>query len=251
MGGCLRYNFSAAPLVNLTADLPPLVQARRQQWAKPLRTPTLVQYLCSPLLQTERALYVSAEDALYVTGFTAALGNPNRTWGQAGRWVQRWDGFLRGARVPGAGWMLPWTNRSCPGVCAVDDAKAVAAVDDLFLVVTSQSATVTVYNGSTGATLGVMSVAAGGSAMGNYTGWVDTPFGLTAAKTSRGSGGPGRYTVFVEEDGREKVVMYTLSIAAKSVEGELGVVHVPGAVPPPLAVEPARNAAVRPEPETR
>lgn len=29
LGGCLRYNFSAAPLVNLTADLPPLVQVRR------------------------------------------------------------------------------------------------------------------------------------------------------------------------------------------------------------------------------
>lgn len=187
---CLLYNFSAPPMVN-ASDLPPLAQ-------------------------TERALYLPAQDVLYVTGFTPALDNPNRTWGQAGRWVQRYESFLtgyaRGELMPGVGWMLPWTNQSCSGVCSVDDSKSVAAVDDLLLVVTGQSATVYVYNGTTGDVLGTMAVAAGGPAMGNYTGWVDTPFGLTVARTARGSVASNAYTAFVEEDGREKVVMYTFTV---------------------------------------
>ena len=200
--GCVRYNWRA-PVVNITADLPPFVSV-------------------------QRVLYLAQADALLVAGFTAALGNPNNTWGQCGRWVQRYDSFL--ARVAassgstgaaaaaaaaggaGAGWALPWTTRSCTGVCSVDNAKAMDAAGELLAVVTSQSALVHVYNASTGAELGVMAVAAGGAGMGNYTGWVDTPYGLTLARAAGGQLGQGTYLCAVEEDGRDKVVLYTLSV---------------------------------------
>ena len=189
--GCVRYDWRA-PLVNLTQDLPPFVSV-------------------------QRVLYLAQADALLVAGFTAALDNPNKTWGQCGRWVQRYEGFLaRGAAGAGAGagagWALPWTNHSCSGVCSVDNAKAMDAAGELLAVVTSQSALVHVYNASTGAELGVMAVAAGGGALGNYTGWVDTPYGLTL---SRAAGGQlqDTYLCAVEEDGRDKVLLYTFTVS--------------------------------------
>ena len=112
----------------------------------------------------------------------------------------------------GAGWALPWTSHSCAGVCSVDNAKAMDAAGGLLAVVTSQSALVHVYNASTGAELGVMAVAAGGAGMGNYTGWVDTPYGLTLSRAAGGQLGTGAYLCAVEEDGRDKVVLYTFSV---------------------------------------
>lgn len=41
-------------------------------------------------------------------------------------------------------------------------------------------------------------------------GWIDTPYAITAARLPKTE--PGDYVVFVEEDGREKVLMYTLSL---------------------------------------
>ena len=187
--GCLRYNFSAPPLVKFV-DLPNGLP---------------------PLDQVSRVLYVSSIDALYLTGFTSTLINEGNTWGYAGRWVQRYDGFLRGSRSIGPGWMLPWSG-TCSGVCTTDNAKAVAAVDDLFLAVVGESATVYVYNGSTGLLLGTMSVADGGAAMGGYSGWIDIPFALTVSRSARGELGPGRYVAFVEEDGRQKIIMYSFIV---------------------------------------
>jgi len=195
--GCVRYNWRS-PLVNLTTDLPPFVSV-------------------------QRVLYLAQADALLVAGFTATLGNPNKTWGQCGRWVQRYDSFLAlaaassgsaeaASRGMGAGWALPWTTHSCSGVCSVDNAKAMDAAGELLAVVTSQSALVHVYNSSTGAELGVMAVAAGGAIMGNYTGWIDTPYGLTLAVAAGGQLGQGKYLCAVEEDGRDKVVLYTLAV---------------------------------------
>ena len=197
--GCVRYNWRA-PLVNLTTDLPPFVSV-------------------------QRVLYLAQADALLVAGFTAELGNPNNTWGQCGRWVQRYDSFLARAAASsgsaaaaaaaggmGAGWALPWSTHSCSGVCSVDNAKAMDAAGELLAVVTSQSALVHVYNVSTGEELGIMAVAAGGGDMGNYTGWIDTPYGLTLSIAAGGQMGQGTYLCAVEEDGRDKVVLYTLSV---------------------------------------
>jgi hypothetical protein len=163
--------------------------------------------------QTERVVYLPASDVLYVTGFTRKLKNTGNTWGQAGRWVQRYDGFMRGARILGAGWALPW-SAPCEGVCSVDSVKSVTAIDDLFFAVLGRSAAVVVYDGKTGYELGRLDVAAGKSAMGGFSGWVDIVNGVTVARSNRGRAEAGRYTVFVEEDGRNKVVVYTLAFAA-------------------------------------
>lgn len=197
--GCVTYNFSQ-PLVNLTQNLPPFITM-------------------------ERAMYSTTLDALVVTGFTQDESNPARTWGQAGRYAGRYDAFLStlkgtGGPPPAAlGWEIPWDNKTCTGVCAVDDSKAAAWIDDVLAVVTSSTATVHLFNVTTGATLGTMDVAAGGAAMGNYTGWVDTPYGITISRAAGGSLDPPgssqrTYVVLVEEDGREKVVVYTVTLAA-------------------------------------
>ena len=187
--GCLRYDFNAPPLVRLD-DLPNGLP---------------------PLDQVSRVLYVPSIDALYLTGFTSSLNNEGNTWGFAGRWVQRYDGFLRGSRSIGPGWRLPWSG-TCNGFCTADNAKAVAAIDDLFFTVVGESATVFVYNGSTGILLGTMSVADGGAAMGGFSGWIDIPFGITVSRPLRGAFGTDRYVAFVEEDGRQKIVMYSFSV---------------------------------------
>jgi hypothetical protein len=158
-------------------------------------------------------LYLPDSDVLYVTGFTSSLKNTGNTWGQAGRWVQRYDGFIRGARIRRAGWALPWVP-PCSSVCTVDSVKSVTAIDDLFFAVLGRSAIVVVYNGTTGRELGSLDVTAGKAAMGGFSGWVDIVNGITVARTSRGQAGAGRYSVFVEEDGRNKIVMYTLAFNA-------------------------------------
>lgn len=214
--GCLSYDW-ADPIVNLSTALPPFERM-------------------------ERVLYQPETDTLFVSGFTAAESDWDNVWGETGRVMQRYDGFLHGARTPGASWLLPWTNHSCPGVCSVDNAKSLAVVDDVVALVVGTSATVYIYNATTGAQLRTMdgecpsrgespagahplphpqpnqpshqihprTVARGGAAMGNYSGWIDTPFGLTLSRVNPAApvGTAKQYIVCVEEDGRLKIVTY-------------------------------------------
>lgn len=164
----------------------------------------------------QRVVYTPSDDALLVTGFTPSLPNWGRFWGQVGPWAQRYEGFLHGNRSIGAGWELPWSNQSCPGVCSVDSGKALDVADGVLAVVTASTETVHVYNASTGVPLGNMTLAAGGAAMGNYTSWVDTCYGLTLTRLPEAGTGSGNstYIAAVEEDGRLKVVLYTFTLPA-------------------------------------
>lgn len=88
-----------------------------------------------------------------------------------------------------------------------NSAIAVDLAGELFFAVTSELAQVHVFNATSGAQLGVMEP---GSAVGNFSGWVDTPYGLSAFQKPPPL--DNEYIVLVEEDGREKLLMYMLRV---------------------------------------
>jgi hypothetical protein len=148
----------------------------------------------APFTRLERVEYDAKTDTLFLAGFTAERPY-DEVWGIAGRVVCRYDNWLKGNRTPRWQTALPFQKGE-----PLTAIKAMAVAQDYLFAVDVRNAHVTVYRTSDGALVGTMTP---GPEVGNYSGWVDIPYGIRAHKRPN-----GEYLVFVEEDARAKVMLY-------------------------------------------
>jgi len=151
-----------------------------------------------PFTELRRAIYAPDTDSLYVTGYTS--GNPadSRFWKEAGRVLVRYDHWSGGKPEPRYTVVLPWQTQGN----ATQTIIGVTVEGQYIFAVEAMSATVHVFDKDSGKEVGAIRP---GPEVGNTSGWVDVPNGISA--TRRGDG-DGEYLVFVEEDARGKVLMY-------------------------------------------
>lgn len=147
----------------------------------------------------QRIQYFPQSDTMYLAGYTP--GKKEETWGIVGKVLARYDDWSKGNREPK--WVLDvphdFTPKSGPKVLM----KSMAVEGDyIFLVGVETRAQVQVFRAADGKFVGYLNP---GPMLGGVevTGWVDMPNALSAFRRSN-----GEYLVFVEEDYRNKVILY-------------------------------------------
>jgi hypothetical protein len=152
--------------------------------------------------RVERLHYVPATDTLYVTGFRPGQSDDG-CWGQVGKSLARYERFA--TRRPAKQYQIELPSK-CDGL-VVPKAMDIAG-DAIFIVDVSSGGHGTgllrVYDAKTGAT--TLSFHADPAVVGGIsnTGWIDIPYGLRAFRRAN-----GQYLVFVEDDFKSKVLMYS------------------------------------------
>jgi hypothetical protein len=147
----------------------------------------------APFDKVERIKYFPDTDVMYLAGYTTDHPNVQNDWGRVGREIVRYDRWSKDKNMR---WRLtlpfdPDNNLSM---------KAMDVAGDKVFAVDSKTATVYVYNAITGNSVTKLTP---GPEVNHESGWVDIPYGLRAYRKST-----GEYLVFVEEDGKGKVIMY-------------------------------------------
>ncbi len=147
----------------------------------------------APFEKVERIKYFPDTDVMYLAGYTTDRPNVQGDWGRVGREIVRYDRWSKDKNVR---WRLtlpfdPNNNLSM---------KAMDVAGDKVFAVDSKTAAVYVYSASTGNSITKLTP---GSEVNSESGWVDIPYGIRAYRKSN-----GEYLVFVEEDGKGKVIMY-------------------------------------------
>jgi hypothetical protein len=154
------------------------------------------------LSRVERVHYVSSTDTLYLSGFRLGQSDDG-CWGQVGKSLARYDRFASRRPVRRFQIELPST---CDGLM-IPKAMDIAG-DAIFIVDVSSGGHGTgllrVYDAMTGTR--TLSFHADPEVVGgiSHTGWIDVPYGLRAFRRSN-----GQYLVFVEDDLKSKVLMYS------------------------------------------
>jgi hypothetical protein len=148
-----------------------------------------------PFTQLRRAIYEPDTDTLYVTGYTADAAPTQGFWKEIGRVLVRYDKWSTGTPVQRYAIKLPWDTAAKPVQTLIS-----ATVEGKYIFAVEPVGTVHVYDKDAGTELGVIKP---GPEVGNASGWVDVPNGISAYKREN-----GEYLVFVEEDARGKVLMY-------------------------------------------
>lgn len=149
----------------------------------------------APFIEVHRALYEPQTDTLYVAGYTADAPHEPGFPKEAGRVLVRYDGWSAGHPQQRYLLRLPWDPHAKPPVT-----PAGLTVEGQYLFVVEPAGTVDVYDKDSGKEMGTFGP---GAEVGNTSGWVDVPFGISAHRLA-----DGEYLVFVEEDARGKVMMY-------------------------------------------
>lgn len=148
-----------------------------------------------PFTALRRSMYEPQTDTLYVSGYTADAMPQAGINKEVGRVLVRYDKWSTGAPVVRYTIALPWQPDAKPILTLIG-----ITVEGRYLFAVEPVGKIHVYDKETGREVGVMSP---GPEVGRASGWVDVPFGISAAKRAN-----GEYLVFVEEDARGKVLMY-------------------------------------------
>lgn len=151
----------------------------------------------APFVELCRAEYVPETDTMFLGGYTTERPHAGGEWGTVGTEVVRYDGWSRGNPRPALRIALPYDGKKDPQVYI--KAMCVAG-DTVFAVESRDPERVFVYDARTGALRGTMRP---DETVGKSSGWVDTPYGIRAARRAS-----GEYLVFVEEDLDAKVLLY-------------------------------------------
>ena len=149
----------------------------------------------APFTEVHRAIYEPQTDTLYVTGYTADAPHDPGFWKEAGRVLVRYDKWSSGHPEQHYMLRLPWDPKAKPPVT-----PAGLTVEGQYVFVVEPAGNVHVYDKDSAKEIGTFGP---GAEVGNTSGWVDVPFGITAHREAN-----GEYLVFVEEDARGKVLMY-------------------------------------------
>lgn len=149
----------------------------------------------APFTEVHRAIYEPQTDTLYVTGYTADAPHDPGFVKEAGRVLVRYDKWSSGNPQQRYLLHLPWDPKAKPPVT-----PAGVTVEGQYLFVVEPAGFVHVYDKGSAKEIGTFGP---GAAVGNTSGWVDVPFGITAHRQPN-----GEYLIFVEEDARGKVTMY-------------------------------------------
>jgi len=150
----------------------------------------------APFSGLRRAIYEPQTDTLYVTGYTAdAPAGAQGTWKEVGRLLVRYDKWSTGSPVQRYAITLPWDTNAKPIQTLIS-----VTVEGKYLFAVEPAGDVHVYDKATGGAIGVIKP---GPEVGNASGWIDVPNGISAHQRDN-----GEYLVFVEEDARGKVMMY-------------------------------------------
>lgn len=148
-----------------------------------------------PFTELRRAIYVPETDSLYVSGYTPATPVEGGFWKEVGRVLVRYDHWSSGKPVQRYAITLPWQTHAKPIETIIG-----LTVEGQYLFAVEPVGAVHVYDKDSGKEVGVIRP---GPEVGNASGWVDVPNGISAYRRSN-----GEYLVFVEEDARGKVMMY-------------------------------------------
>jgi hypothetical protein len=149
----------------------------------------------APFTEVHRAIYEPETDSLYVTGYTADAPHDPGFWKEAGRVLVRYDHWSSGHPDQHYMLRLPWDPKAKPPVT-----PAGLTVEGRYLFVVEPAGNVHVYDKDSAKEIGTFGP---GPEVGNTSGWVDVPFGISAHRQP-----DGEYLIFVEEDARGKVLMY-------------------------------------------
>lgn len=155
----------------------------------------------APLNHLLRIEYHPKEDVMYLSGYTT--DNPKRggEWGIVGTEILRLDGWMKGNRTPRWRAKLIYEPEKLiygPGSAAF--IKAFCTAGDYLFAVEGFSAKVHVYSLKTGEKIGEMTP---GPEVNGESGWVDFPDAIRAHRKK-----DGEYLIFVEEDWKNKVIIY-------------------------------------------
>jgi hypothetical protein len=153
----------------------------------------------APFSDLQRVVYLPQTDTLLLAGYTP--DKKEQTWGIIGKEMMRIEGWRKGNRA--ATWTMnvphDWTPAKGPRVIM----KTMTVEGDyIFMAGVETRAQVWVFRLSDGAFVGVMNPGAvvGGA---DATGWVDIVEGISATRRAN-----GEYVIFLEEDLRNKIIVY-------------------------------------------
>lgn len=150
-----------------------------------------------PFVELCRAEYLPETDTMFLSGYTTEHPHKGGEWGTVGTEVIRYDHWGRGDSPPALRIVLPYDGLKNPQVYI----KAMALAGNyVFAVESRDPERVFVYDRRTGVLQGTIQP---DETVGKNSGWVDTPYGIRAARRSN-----GEYLVFVEEDLDAKVLLY-------------------------------------------
>src|SRR5581483_10715757 len=160
----------------------------------------------APFDRPQRVMYTAETDTLYVAGYTPE--KTEETWGLVGKVLARYDDWSKGNRKPTWVIDLPHDFKPQSGPRIILKSMTIAG-DYLFIVGVDTKMQVYVYRIQDGGFVGIMNP--GPEIGGNdNTGWVDMPEAISALRRHN-----GEYVVFVEEDYRNKIVLYRWRPAAE------------------------------------
>jgi hypothetical protein len=148
-----------------------------------------------PFTELRRAIYVPETDSLYVTGYTADTPVDKGFWKEVGRVLIRYDHWSSGKPEQRYAVTLPWQTQAKPVQTIIG-----LTVEGQYIFAVEPVGAVHVFDKDSGKEVGVIRP---GAEVGNASGWVDVPNGVSANRRSN-----GEYLIFVEEDARGKVMMY-------------------------------------------
>ncbi|RFU48214.1 hypothetical protein D0B32_09095 [Paraburkholderia sp. DHOC27] len=148
-----------------------------------------------PFSELRRAIYVPDTDTLYVSGYTTDAPPVSGFWKEVGRVLVRYDHWSSGKPVARYTLALPWDPEAKPVQTTIG-----MTVEGQYVFTVEAVGAVHVYDKDSGKEVGVIRA---GPEVGQASGWVDVPNGISAYRRSN-----GEYLVFVEEDARGKVMMY-------------------------------------------
>lgn len=154
----------------------------------------------APFTKVQRLQYFPETDTMYLTGATAAKPYDPGQWDSIGRVVARYDNWRGTSRNTVRKPRYVVEVDSLPGRRPTQGIEGIAVAGDYMFLVEAEKAHVRVLENRTGRHIGVMTP---GGEVGNESGWVDVPMGITALRRPN-----GEYVVFVEEDARGKNLMY-------------------------------------------
>ena len=153
----------------------------------------------APWDSLQRVYYNSTTDTLFLAGYTP--DKKEETWGIIGKEMARYDGWLKGNRMPTWTKAVPHDFKPESGPRVIMKSMSIAG-DYLFMVGVDTRAQVRVFDMKDGRFVGMLDP---GEEVGGVdsTGWVDMPDAIFAQRRAN-----GEYLVFVEEDARNKILLY-------------------------------------------
>jgi hypothetical protein len=154
----------------------------------------------APINHVSRVQYDAQHDVMFITGGSAERPYDDRNWNGAGYVLARYDNWSKKPRLAFAVDLPLYSPVVAGGMGSGHSVAGFAAEGDYVFAVETFSATVRVYDAHNGGEVGFLRP---GPEVGNTSGWVDVPHGITAYQRSN-----GEYIVLVEEDLRGKVIMY-------------------------------------------